>query len=422
MLTGLHLENYGTFVNVDWDFGSSVQPVVALYGENGAGKTQLLKAIAQMSQSTQTLIAKLAVLNADEQPSQQTQPTNLTQLFRSAFTIDATGDSVIHLDFGASHYYELIFDEGHHLKQETLYTTLKQRSAVLLQVTRADGQVVTKFHHGAFSNEALNRDLKRQLQRWWGEHTALSVLALALADDNQQFLHAHISAPVWQALATLQQLNFAFADCHQWLPQPNLLTGWIQGTITEKQQAQLAATEHLLNGFFPALYSDIEQLYYRQVKSGDHIDYQLIIQKHIWGQVREVPFELESDGTKKLLRQLPLIAAVADGQTVIIDELDTGVHDLLVVKVIATIADQLTGQLLFSTHNTTLLKAISPKSVYVIQEAHTGEKYVAPITAVRPIKANNNVQKMYLNGDFMGIPYAGFLDLNEIFGVDHDER
>lgn len=425
MLTALHLENYGTFVEVDWHFGSSNQPVVALYGENGAGKTQLLKAIAQLSQSTNTLITKLALLNAEVQPPTNpsgAHPTSLPQLFQHAFTIGATEDSVIRLYFDASRYYELVFDADHQLKQETLYTTLKQRNAVLLQITRQSGQIVTKFHHGAFANMALNRDLDRQMQRWWGKHTALSILALALADNNARYLHDNITAPVWQALTLLQSLNFAFGDRQQWPHQANLLADWIAGSLPDSQGAKLEATQRIVNHFFPALYSDINQLYYQQVRHHQHIDYQLIVQKNIWGQVREIPFALESDGTKKLLALLPMIAALAEGQTVIVDELDTGIHDLLMLKVIETIAAQLSGQLLFSTHNTTLLKAISPKSVFVIQEDQAGEKFVAPIVAVRAIKAHNNVQKMYLNGDFLGIPYTGFLDLNEVFGVATNEE
>ena len=77
-------------------------------------------------------------------------------------------------------------------------------------------------------------------------------------------------------------------------------------------------------------------------------------QKKINKKIVEVPFDLESTGTKKLLTLFPLFYSVAEGDVVFIDEIDTGIHDVLFAHIIKNIVDTSKGQLIFTTHNTLL--------------------------------------------------------------------
>ena len=54
------------------------------------------------------------------------------------------------------------------------------------------------------------------------------------------------------------------------------------------------------------------------------------------------------------------------GVTVVYDEIDNGIHDLLLKNVLSSMLDDITGQLIITTHNTYLLESVNVKSVYVI--------------------------------------------------------
>ena len=87
----------------------------------------------------------------------------------------------------------------------------------------------------------------------------------------------------------------------------------------------------------------------------------LFTQRTINGKVYELPFEVESDGTKKLIAALPaLMVALQEGRTVVIDELDAKLHPKLLRYVIQMFKNpelnKKGAQLLFSSHDLTTMR------------------------------------------------------------------
>ena len=87
----------------------------------------------------------------------------------------------------------------------------------------------------------------------------------------------------------------------------------------------------------------------------------LFTQRTINGKVYELPFEAESDGTKKMIAALPvLMVALQEGRTVVVDELDAKLHPKLLRYVIQMFKNpelnKKGAQLLFSSHDLTTMK------------------------------------------------------------------
>lgn len=136
----------------------------------------------------------------------------------------------------------------------------------------------------------------------------------------------------------------------------------------------------------------------------------------------------ESTGTQALLRLLPFLLASIEGSTVIIDEFDSGIHDLLSRSLIKSIFKDISGQLIMTTHNTSLmdnttsvdnnpsLPDIPAECIYTINEDDSnGQKRISCILEHNnKLNSNSNIRKQYVQGKYHGIPDNISLDFKEL--------
>lgn len=168
--------------------------------------------------------------------------------------------------------------------------------------------------------------------------------------------------------------------------------------------------ENLVNGFYKQLYADIVNLHYeKDYSSPDANRYVLYVDKIIAGKKRSIPFTSESAGTQKLLQILNSIADAINGKTVIFDEMDSNIHDLIMKYVIKDLDNVMKGQLIITTHNTTLMEALTPDKIYLILVDYEGYKKIVCAEDYK-IQKNNNIRKMYLAGSLGGVPTLDDID------------
>ena len=60
------------------------------------------------------------------------------------------------------------------------------------------------------------------------------------------------------------------------------------------------------------------------------------------------------------------------------------------------------------------MASLSPENVFVISVDRDGFKRIQPASAIKRVRPSNNIRNMYLDGDFMGIPYIANLGLSDI--------
>ncbi|MDE6141274.1 MAG: AAA family ATPase, partial [Bacilli bacterium] len=172
----------------------------------------------------------------------------------------------------------------------------------------------------------------------------------------------------------------------------------------------------VLNYFFTTLYSDIKNVYYEREYKDNYIKYNLIVTKFIYGSLIDIDFKLESSGTQNILDLFPYLVSACEGQTVIIDELDVGIHDLMVNNILENISPFIKGQMIITTHNTMLIESDIPKeNIYVFNVNGNAEKELLAITDFNGrIHKNINPRKKYLNGFFGGVPSMNDIDFEDI--------
>lgn len=127
-----------------------------------------------------------------------------------------------------------------------------------------------------------------------------------------------------------------------------------------------------------------------------------------------LPFINESNGTKTFFAYSPFIyKALKKGKTVVIDEIDNGLHPMLVKYIVDIFNDSTINkngaQLIFNTHDTTLLdlEVLRRDQIYFVEkDNNTGKSELYSLSEFSARKTEK-VQKGYMQGRYGAVPNIG---------------
>ena len=153
-------------------------------------------------------------------------------------------------------------------------------------------------------------------------------------------------------------------------------------------------------------------------EEGKYVIKSLITNRTISG--KEVAFELneESDGTQRLLDFVPMINSMLKKErTYVVDELDRSLHPSLLHTLVKKIMDDddIKGQLIFTTHEAGLLNCKIFRADEIWFAEKDKEVQSTHLYTLNDFKPRNDldIEKGYLNGRFGAIPFLSKLeDLN----------
>ena len=123
--------------------------------------------------------------------------------------------------------------------------------------------------------------------------------------------------------------------------------------------------------------------------------------------------EEESDGTRALFSFAgPWLDVIENERVLVVDELDTSLHPLLVHHLVKLLHHKGTkAQLIFTTHDATLLsqKLLRRDQVWFMEKDAARATRLYPLSDFSP-RNNEAVERGYLNGRYGGIPFLKDLD------------
>lgn len=123
-------------------------------------------------------------------------------------------------------------------------------------------------------------------------------------------------------------------------------------------------------------------------------------------------FNEESDGTNRLLDILPFLNWIINNQGLIfIDEIGRSLHPSLLKKLVTLIMKTPTkGQIIFTTHDSHLLDLdiFRPDEIWFVEKNEAGRTKTYTMSDFKP-RYDENIEKGYLMGRFGAIPYLGDL-------------
>ncbi|MDR1130083.1 MAG: ATP-binding protein [Prevotellaceae bacterium] len=125
------------------------------------------------------------------------------------------------------------------------------------------------------------------------------------------------------------------------------------------------------------------------------------------GYHKQMKITAQSDGTVRLLFLIPaLYAAIHQGKTVFIDEIDNSIHPNLMFELLRFYANsQCTGQLIFTTHTTKFLnqqELLRPDEIWFTEKLDGNTR----MYSLNDFKLHNtlNIENGYLDGRYGGAP------------------
>ncbi len=386
--------------DVPWREGGSplsVLPVAGVFGANGAGKSNALKALHDM----RTIVLR-SFRNGDPDGGiEDRRPFLLDRAAReqpTRFEIDL----VLH---GVRHEYGFVVNDTEVL-EEFAYWYPKGRAALLFErhgarlefgtVERAKNRAVLELlrPNALFLSTAASASHAAllPLYQWFGRN-----LILAEAD----------SRPFRQALTT-EMLNDdrSRAQLFALLNAADLgVTGARKHDIDPVMQERLRKAVRILNGIDGGADTD----------DGPTFAQLGVVLTHrgVDGDVALDPFD-ESLGTRVWFGLIgPVVAALQSGSVFLADELDASLHPALVTQLIRLFQDPITNprraQLLFNSHDATLLgdavgdRLLGRDQIWFAEKRSDGSTRLYPLVDLEPRK-QEAIGKRYLAGRYGATP------------------
>ena len=423
MFEFIYLKNYKSFGEVKFDLTDkqgNPKKMVLIYGENGIGKSNLASAFFMLSETLRTMDVRDIMQSILSERPDAINEEDFSRLIRLRYKDLETlirenkmvaSDEPMLLEVGfrlndRSGRY-LIETDNNQLIHERLEYVLAKNKGTYFDITPEKMSISTKI----FQDRASYNEIKTSCSKFWGKHTLLSILMHESDDKANEYIKKQISDNFDTVLSFFTRMSckikFGSYQERGGICLPHEIFGdFDEGSISLKDAELLDKTENMLNIFFKSAYRDVKKVFYKRIKKETTIHYQLMQTKTIAGKDRDIEFSMESTGTQYLLQLLPYMLVVVDGSVAVIDEFDTGVHDLLVKKLVQSLFSTLTGQLIMTTHSTLLMEANIPKEcIYVINELEDGSKEIEPISHYdQKIHENTNIRNQYLKGAYKGIP------------------
>ncbi len=146
---------------------------------------------------------------------------------------------------------------------------------------------------------------------------------------------------------------------------------------------------------------------YRTIKSFTH----LIKNKNEEYKSKELPLELQSDGTKKIVSLFSVILTLCEYEKtkiILMDEIENSIHPLLLKHFIKKILNTDNNiQIIFTTHYDPLLEwedIIRKDFIWFTSKREDGSTELYPLTDFNGLNRISNLKKAYIYGNFGAVP------------------
>lgn len=370
-----------------------------VYGPNAAGKSNLILALQ--------FIRKLVVNSA--QKGQQGDKIDVSPFLMGGANVDDKPSE-----------FELIFVEQG-VRYQYGVTLMRQRIRSEWLIAYPKGSPQTWFERGTGGEGSwkFGASFKGQRKWLWRESTRDNALFLSTAVQ----LKSEQLMPVFEwfrerlrIIAPYPRLRptFSIKECERDEQVRKQVTGFLRSADLGIEDIKISRRKHTQSEFsFPDdMPEPVRQKILKDIETQELTEVYLV-HKALDGKDVLLDIDDESGGTQQLFALAgPLFDVLHNGWVLVIDELDTSLHPLLMRKLVQMFHDPTinrnNAQLIFSTHDTTILdrEVFRRDQVWFVEKDRRLQTQLYPLTDFSPRK-DENFGRGYLQGRYGALPFVG---------------
>ena len=430
MFTKITLENFRSFDHIVFDLtekGNVPKHLAVLYGENGAGKSNLMSAFVLLPELTRTmdvrdayerLLTRDAIFQDEKMEKVMREQMrhslrDMSAIIKDYRMIDCEDPIVAEYEFninGNNGCYRVEFGQDE-IVHERLEYVLNRRRGLYFDCS-SDGILINDTVIQGTNGKDFLVDVKETAKRYWGKHSLLAILLYEMKDKSNAFGRDNVTENFNTVLREFRGLSCAVSmGSKSWeglSSKLQVLKRPLQGHLSLRRETELDYASDFFTQLFTSVDLSVRKIFYKKEFHDDEIYYKLIEEKYIAGNYRRIDFERESAGNCQLLNISCYLLTACMGGVVILDEAEANIHDLLFQKLLEEIRPILKGQVIMTTHNTMLMEAsFAREATYIlsVDPDNPSDKKIRCISDYRKrTYAANNIRNKYLNCEYGGVP------------------
>ena len=431
----INTKNFKSLGNFSFDLrltAQKVQPLSIIYGPNGIGKSNLTATFNFLAESLTTMNVNEMMQKLLSNPNNMQDNEKLLKAIKSNMldmskliahnkTIDSNEPMILEFFFfinGHRGSYTIKTDNTSVIYEKLEYT-LSHNKGICFEISPTKNFYSDKV----FLDKQLIANVKDLKTKYWGKHSLLAILNYDMNASSSDFYKSGLSTHFQEAFSFL--LNFGcrykignHEERGQMALPKELLFEYSNGNIPSNKLKLLDNNKKLFDAFLPKINNHILSTFYKlESNENGTINYKLYLKENINNYTTNVDFKLESTGTQAAIELLYFILSAVNGNTVIIDEFESGLHEQIALSIMESVQQSIKGQLIVTTHQTRLLESpLLRNNHYNISENENGTKQIKRMmdNDIRTF-VTNNMRKSYLANKYKSCPQTTIFNFQDLF-------
>jgi uncharacterized protein len=393
--------------------GESLVPVAAIYGPNASGKSNVVSALAWLRDAIQQSL-RFWESEIPIEPFAFGGTGSGTSNFEIELVIDGIRfEYVLELDRNEIHY------EGLFHYPEKKRRRIFEREEMELRLQRGLGGI--SGTRSLLTPTTLVLAVARRFEEPLVTRFANEILRMQYFGTTRRFRGGPIGggARSWGPGRALH--SFSTMRWFEELNQPALFETPGRSALGEREQA-LAMLQLADLGISDVLIETQDVTYPESTEVRKERKLSLVHKTE--NATKPLDFALESDGTRTWFNLIgPVLHALQAGSIMIFDELDASLHPTLSAELLRIFhspdLNPLGAQLIFTSHDTSLLNHLNRDEVWLTEKLEDGSTLLGALAdfAGERVRRSQNLENAYLHGRFGALPQVDPSGLMRALGL-----